>query len=321
MPPAEIEDDATCAIGLDVGGTKIAAGLVTPSGRVLARRIFPTYPERGGKSVLDNTLVTARDLAQEAASRGREVLGIGVGVAELVDPDGNVTSSHTIAWRNLPIRESFSALAPSVVDSDVRTAARAEAAYGAGREFDPFLYVTIGTGISYCLVQGGRPYTGARGNAIVLSGAPPVGDVNISASPLSPSLLEDFAAGPALVYRYNCERHRPHSVARAEDVLAAAKAGDPHAAEVVKTAGAATGSCAGWLVNALDPASVLVGGGLGLAGGLYWSAMLASIRHHVWADASRSLPIVPAALRTDAGFLGAALASLEASDARDRRSS
>src|SRR5262245_12074697 len=161
------------AIGLDVGGTKIAGGVVAlDSGRVLARRTIPTHPQRGGAAVLADTLALAEALRAEAGRLGVGICGIGLGVAELVDLQGNVTSSHTIAWRGVPVRERLERLGPAAVESDVRAHALAEARYGAGRQFQIFAFVTVGTGISCCLVQGGRPYAGARGNALVLASSP-----------------------------------------------------------------------------------------------------------------------------------------------------
>ena len=69
-------------------------------------------------------------------------------VPELVDPNGNITSGHAIAWRGAPVREQFRRLGPAVVESDVRAHALAEARYGAGRSFRLFAFVTVGTGIS-----------------------------------------------------------------------------------------------------------------------------------------------------------------------------
>jgi len=307
MPAADSEP---CAVGLDVGGTKMAGGVVTPSGQVLARRRIPTNPERGGEAVLSVALEMAGELMAEAETLGREVLGIGVGAAELVDQEGNVTSGQTISWRGMPVRERFSRLAPAVVDSDVRTAALAEAVFGAGRPFDTFVYVTVGTGISSCLVQDGRPYAGARGNALVLAGGPvSAACTGEKANPPPPALLEDFASGPALVTRYN--RRSFGRVERAESVLAAVDAGDPVALEVVSTASEALGASVGWLVNVLDPEAIIVGGGLGLAGGLFWSGFTASARHHIWAEEGRNLPFLPAALGNDAGFVGAAATVLQ----------
>ena len=295
------------AIGLDIGGTKIAGGLVAlGSGRVLARRAIATGAERGGPAVLEDALALAGALRADAAGLGVDVSGLGVGVPELVDVAGNITSGHAIDWRGVPVRECFARLAPAVVEADVRAHALAEARYGAGRPYRLFAFVTVGTGISCCLVQDGVPYAGARGNALVLASSP-LTTVCPACGALLQPVLEEFAAGPALAARYNhdCAGH----AARGEDVVAAAEAGDLGARHVLGTAGDALGVSVGWLVNVLDPEALVVGGGLGLAGGLYWKRFVAATRAHIWADASRDLPILMAALGPDAGLIGAAAAA------------
>ena len=151
-----------CAIGIDVGGTKIAAGVVTRAGELLFHRRLPTGAERGGEA----RCATSRrsvELINRAEEANMKVTGIGLCAAELVDLDGNVTSGHTIKWNGWPIRERLSRIAPTVIESDVRAAALAEAIYGAGRDYEIFLYLTVGTGVSCCLVMHKRPYAGAHG--------------------------------------------------------------------------------------------------------------------------------------------------------------
>jgi glucokinase len=99
-------------------------------------------------------------------------------------------------------------------------------------------------------------------------------------------------------------------------VIAAADAGDHVARDVVRSGAASLGNSIGFLVNIIDPEAVIVGGGLGLAGGLYWETMIESSREHIWAAATRELPILPAALGTDAGLLGAAAATRKADDSK-----
>jgi glucokinase len=299
-----------CAIGVDVGGTKIACGLLrSSSGEVLAGRAIPTRPERGGEAVLSDVLEMARESKAEAERLGLRTLGVGVGVPELVDAEGNLTSENAIPWLGVPVAARLTEVAPAVVESDVRAAALAEATFGAGEPFGTFVYVSVGTGISSCLVQEGRPYRGARGNALVLASAPTTSTCPRCGNVFD-SVLEDFASGPALVARYN-ERGRG-SVARAEEVVAAARDGDAPAAEVVESAGEALGSSVGFLINVLDPEAVVVGGGLGTAGGLYWESLLRSARRRVWSDASREVAFLPAGLGPDAGMAGAALTALRA---------
>jgi glucokinase len=160
-------------VGLDIGGTKIVGGIVRlPGGDVLAKQVIPTRPQRSGEVVLQDVVSLTRQLCGEAARMGVEIEGIGAGVAELVDQQGHITSGHTIRWSGVPVREALSELAPAVVESDVRAAALAEANLGAGRPFRVFVYVTVGTGISCCLVQDGKPYAGARGGALFFASSP-----------------------------------------------------------------------------------------------------------------------------------------------------
>lgn len=295
-----------CAVGLDVGGTKIAGGLVArETGEVLLRRVIPTGPERGGQAVLDDCLALADELYAAGEATGWTIQGIGIGVAELVDLDGNVTSGQTIDWRGLPVHAAFARIAPALVESDARAPALAEAMYGAGRPYRSYCYVTVGTGISSSLVLDGRPFAGARGNALVLATMPLSTVCTACGAELHP-VLEEFASGPALVARYNQASGR--RVERGEAVLAAVEAGDPAALEVVGSAGDALGSSVAFLVNVLDPEAVIVGGGLGMAGGLYWERFVASTRRHIYADNTRSLPILAARLGVDAGLVGAAAA-------------
>jgi glucokinase len=296
--------NARYAIGLDVGGTKIAGGLVAlDSGEVLARRIVPTEPHRGGEAVLATAVALVKGLLEEAAAHAVTVDGIGIGVCELVDPAGSVTSGHTVEWQGLPVQERFAQLAPAVVEADVRAAALAEALYGAGRTFQHFVYVTVGTGISSCLVQEGRPWAGARGNALVLA----TGPITITCPECGATvrtILEEVAAGPALVSRYNAATGA--TLTRGQEVVSAVEGGDAVAIEIVRRGGEALGVGVGWLVNVLDPEAIVVGGGLGVSGGLYWSSFVESTRSHVWSEESRTLPILTAQLGTDAGVIGAA---------------
>ena len=112
------------SIGIDLGGTKAAAGLVAfPSGKILARETIPTLPVRGGQAVLDDTIALARRLQGQANDLGVPVEGIGVGIAELVSNDGAITSEYSIKWRGLPAQKLLSQVAPTIFESDARAPA------------------------------------------------------------------------------------------------------------------------------------------------------------------------------------------------------
>ncbi|HET6171221.1 MAG TPA: ROK family protein [Gaiellales bacterium] len=266
----------TRAIGIDVGGTKIAAGVVdTATGVVEARFERGTRPEREPSAILADCVALAVRLAA-----GETGIPIGLGVCELVDREGRTQSAQTIDWRDRDLTQAFTQLGPTVVESDVRAAAVAEAAFGGGRGVDELLFVIVGTGISSCLVLAGQAYAGAHGNAICF-GAPPV---------------EDVASGLALAAAGGRER--------AEEVLA-----DASLDGLVETAAAGLGAGLAWLVNALDPGAVVLGGGLGLVD-RYRELAAAAMRPMIFADNSRDVPVVPAQLGADAGVIGAALAAV-----------
>ena len=153
---------------------------------------------------------------------------------------------HSPAWRL------------TVVESDVRAGALAEAMFGAGRAYGLFVYVTVGTGISSTLVLDGRPFAGANGNALIMASSPFSVECSCCGADLKP-VLEEFASGPALVARYN--RHGSRVVEKAEEVTAAAGEGDRAAVMVVTSSGEALGTSVGFLVNVMDPEAIVVGGG------------------------------------------------------------
>lgn len=254
------------AIGIDVGATKIAGVRVElADGTLLSSVRTPTGADRGPSFVLD----ACRELA---ASLGGEPAGLAV--CELVGPDGRVRSAETIDWRGVDLLASFAA-----VESDVRAAAVAEARLGAGREVPDFLYLSVGSGISHCLVVDGEPRRGVRGAAIG-TGAP---------------LVEAWSSGLALA--------RLGGHASAEETLA-----DPAAAAVIDEAAERLGTVVAALVNALDPGALIFGGGLGLDDG-YRDRVVAVMRGAIYDPDARAIPVLTAGLGPFAPAVGAALAA------------
>lgn len=298
-----------CALGIDIGGTKIAAGLVdTDSGHVLARHQRPTLAGRGGEAVLLDTLGLARLLVDEAVPLGLMPSSLGVGIAEIVDPHGRIQSASTFDWTHLPVVSQLQSILPTHLTADVRAAALAEARFGVGASLPSFLYVTIGTGISSCLVLDGHPLAGTRGLAGTFASAPSLfADPTGLPTPATP--LEQFSSGPAIVARY--QKLAPGPVTQTADILTRAESGsDPTAHQVVHSAAAVLGAAIAHLVNTLDPAAVVLGGGLGLAHGLFRSTLVDSFRSHLWSPLSNSIPVLHARLGLDSGIIGAALGSI-----------
>ena len=184
-------------------------------------------------------------------------------------------SAETVDWRDTDLTATFDA-----VESDVRAAAMAEARFGAGREEPDFLYVSVGTGISHCLMVDGRPRLGVR----------------------------EARSAPA---RRSSSNGRAGSRSRAARATRPPRRRSPtrRAADVVEEGARRLGLALAALVNALDPGALIVGGGLGLDDS-YRARVEAALRAAIYDPDARDLPLLPAALGADAAVIGAALVAV-----------
>lgn len=291
-------------LGVDVGGTKTRVAVVLPDGNLLLVAETSTAAEGGADPGLARSLAVTAEVADRAREEGLEISGIGVGVPEYVDSQGLLRSRDVIAWDRQPA-EAFAPLGPVVVESDVRCGALAEAHIGAGRGLDSMLYVSVGTGISCCLVVDGLPWKGHRGEAIALGELP----VDRALEPGSALTVEQFASGAAMAKRYS--RVAGEKVAGARDVIVRADRGDARASAVLESAATALGASLAWAVHLLDPERIVLGGGLGASSGR-WAGLVSD----AYVERSRPQPpsIVAAALGPDSGVVGAGLVAMRARD-------
>ncbi len=316
---AEAGSGAVEAVGLDIGGTKIAGFRVTADGVILQRVVAPT-PAGDDRVVFSAVEAVARQVV------GGWAAAIGVGVAGIVEfAAGVVRYGPNLPFRDLPLRDwlSRSTGLPCLVDNDANVAGWGEFRLGAGRGSAHMLLVTVGTGIGGAIVDGGRLFRGAHGFAaeighiIVEPGGPlcgcgnegcweqvasgrAIGRLGREAAGREPgSLLVEFADGDP-------------SMVTGPVVTAAAKQGDLTAIAVLAEVGRRLGEGIAGLVNVLDPEVVVVGGGAIDAGDLLLEPAREAYRRAVEAPESRpDVPIVAASLGNDAGAVGAALLSME----------
>lgn len=301
-------DRPPLSVAVDVGGTKIAGGLVDAAGAVSAYRVVPTPRGALGDEDLAATSALVRELLDLPEARERSVLGIGVGLPEFVAPDGEVVSREVIGWGRQPREQLAEFGLPVAVESDVRAGGTAEALLGAGADAHVCAYVSVGTGISYCLVEGGSARAGAGGAAIAL-GELEVVDARTPAG--ETWLLEPYASGAGLAARYELVTGR--HVPGAAELVATAERGDEIAALLLAEGGSALGAGISTLVHLLDPEVVVLGGGLGLSGGVYLDRCLAGLAARLRdRGRARRLPVRKAALGVHAGVIGAAVACFRA---------
>ncbi|HEY7400398.1 MAG TPA: ROK family protein [Actinomycetota bacterium] len=307
------------AIGLDVGGTKIAAVRIRPDGEILAREELPT-PAEDMEATLGSMIEAAKAVRTDA------VAVLGIGAAGLVQKGtGVLTFAPNLAWRDVPITERVGGALglPTITDNDANVAAWGELRFGAGRGHRDLLLITIGTGIGGGIVSDGRLFRGAHGFAaeighfIVEPGGPLCGCGNHGC-------WEQVASGHAIARggRAAVLEHPTSAIAslahgdpanvNGQLVTEAAQAGDPIAEGIFAVVGRRLGEGIAGLVNILDPEIVVVGGGAIAAGELLLGPARAAFVESVEAPDHRpAVAIVAAQLGNGAGAVGAAALALE----------
>ncbi|MFE7016805.1 ROK family protein [Streptomyces sp. NPDC057651] len=299
---------ARVMVALDIGGTTLSGGLVAEDGAVLCTAQRPAVRDGGRDPGLRGTVALARELTFRARDMGAQPVGIGAGFPEYVTGAGALTSRDVIGWDEQPagLLAPLVPGRPVVIESDVRCGALAEARTGRGRGLGSFLYVSVGTGLSAAFVQDERVWAGQRGEALGLGTWPVHGRPTPD--------LEGYASGSGIAARYSAVTGSAVTGARA--VVTRAEAGDAAAFDVLSTAGDALGTALAWAVALLDPAAIVVGGGLGTAGGLLDESMRTAYATH--ARRRGRPPVRRAELGARSGLVGAALAAWEhAADARE----
>lgn len=285
-------------LGIDLGGTKIAAALVD-DGQILAFERVET-PQTGFPDVRDAMVAVARRLLHQES----KVAAIGVGSPGPLDlANGTILFAPNIpGMDNAPIVTELEArLERSVVlENDANAAGYAEHLYGAARELESSVYLTISTGIGGGLFLGNRVVRGAHGVAgevghvTVLPGGPVGGDGHDGS-------LEAIAAGRSIARDGSYVFGRSMSTA---DVFALAQRGDEKALRIVDNAATFTGIGLANLVKIFDPDGFVIGGGMIQAGNFYLDRIQAAARRYLagWPDPE----LLPAQLGTEAGVIGAA---------------
>jgi glucokinase len=313
-------DPGVMAIGLDVGGTKIAAGVVSSTGEVMKQ--LPPIPTPADQ---DAILACMGEAISNLRRHHRGVSAIGVGAAGLIDwPEGHVRMAANVGLERMPLRrliEDATGL-PTIVDNDANTATWAEARLGASSA--PYmLFVTVGTGIGGGIVLDGQLFRGRSGIGAEIGhmAVDPRGGEPCECGGVG--CLEAVASGRALG-RYGREAAAVHPeglLARlaggadkvtGETVHQAARDGDATALTVYGRLGEWLGLGLGTLVTLLDLELIVVGGGAAAAGEILLEPTRASLARHVLAADYRALPdVVSASLENGSGWIGAGILALD----------
>jgi glucokinase len=294
------------AIGIDLGGTNLRVALVSEDGEI-ARKVKKASPEE----VFDSLLETIEEVKQG------DIAGIGLGVAGLIDREnGRVFSSpnyHAVEGLDLVegIQRKFNV--PVYLENDANCAALGENARGAGKDFENFVLLTLGTGIG-----GGIIYKGE-----LLDAAAEIGHMSINAEAEkcpcgNIGCLENYASARAMIAKAvvmlekgtesmlkNCCNGSIYKITP-DDIYKSALEGDTLSREILRDAGRALGVGLANLINILSPEAIILAGGLIGAWNIYVQEAIKEASRRAFKDVFEAVKIIPSSLGDDAGVVGAA---------------
>lgn len=293
------------SIGVDIGGTKILAGVVDDTGAVIASALQPTA-KRDAPAVLAQVNELIAELRAD-----HPVVAIGIGVAAGVSSDRSfVYFAPNLVWTNVPVGEivQSSTDLPVVVENDGSAAAWGEFRFGAGRDAQDCLMITLGTGIGAGHVVNGCLARGAHGLANE------VGHMNVIPDGRRcgcgrRGCWEQYASGSALVRmaRDRAAEHRTRAMVLGEHVTAAARAGDAVAQEAFVEFGNWVGRGLADLTAIIDPEIFVIGGGVSDAADLFIADAQAVLQERIFGGKARPMPKIRlATMGNSAGLVGAA---------------
>ncbi len=291
---------------LDIGGTKIAAGLVDPDGTLVHTATRPTPAGAGAEEVW---AVVAAIIADALRAANGAVAAVGIAAAGPIDlHSGSVSPINIRSWHRFPLRDRVAGAVPGVpvrLGGDGVCMALGEHWRGAGRGARFLLGMVVSTGVGGGLVLDGIPYTGRTGNAghvghvvVELDGRP--------CTCGGRGCVETVASGPSLVRWARANGWSPSPGAAARDLSAAAAAGDPVPVRAFHRGATALAAMIASVGAVCDLDLVVIGGGVAKSGHLLFDPLRTALADYAGLDFLAGLRVVPAELGGEAGLVGAA---------------
>jgi glucokinase len=291
---------------IDIGGTKIAVGVVDESGRVLSRRKCPTDASLGYRDALARICAMLRDAVQQA---GQSIDGIGIGSTGPVDPFTGVIGKLDFlpGWEGSPLVDDLArAFGLEVaMENDGDAAALGEAGWGAGRNKENLAYVTVGTGIGVGIIVDGKLYRGVGG------AHPEIGHHVIDCTgPLcscgAHGCWESLATGPAMAQWLSSNASPDYSGLTAKRICELARQGDAQALRAVEREAWYLGIGVANLVTLFIPDTIVLGGSVMCSPDLFLDTIRDTVRRHCGYVPFEKTGIALASLGPDANLIGAA---------------
>ena len=271
-------------IGVDIGGTKTAIGVVDAMrGSVESKIIIPSKTFKSDKKNLNLIIKTSLDLAKIY-----KIKHIGIGVPELINNDGIIRGNYNFKWNNFNLKKFFPRKMYIKVESDVRCHLLAEQKFGKGKNVNNFIYVNIGSGLSYAHFKENKIYSGSRGYAI-----------HFASSIIS---LYDWKRGKKISLI-------PEEYISGKDILKIEKnfKNKKKKNKILINVSESIGSLIAGLINTVDPYQVVLGGGV-ISNNLFLKKnIIKYIKQFIIADEAKKIKILTSKFKDNTGILGAGL--------------
>ena len=270
-------------IGIDIGGTKTSIGIVDiTKGKVISKIIIPSKKFKNDNKNLNSIIYNTINLIDK-----KNIKHIGIGVPELINNKGIIKGSYNFKWNNKNLINFFPSKFKVVVDSDVRCHLRAEKFYGHGKKLKNFIYLNIGTGLSYSHFKDNKIYSGANGYAIHFASSKitlynPLNNKKISLTP------EEFYSGKAIMSFL-----KKYKNTKIQNVI-------------LKNIAESLGSLIGNLINSVDPGAAVVGGGVIINNSKFKNLLIKYSRNYILSEDIKKIKFLTSKLKNDTGLLGAA---------------
>lgn len=292
-------------LSIDIGGSKLLAGIIDNDGNILSKK----------KLLLETPItedylrVNIENLIEDLLNNSNENIEcIGATVPGLADIEkGILVYAPYSGIRNFKIGNILKKKLriPVFIENDANACAYAEMMYGVCKEVDNFIWVTISNGVGGALVINGEIYEGEFG------GAGEIGHINVVNNGYmcgcgNKGCLEAYAAGPAIVRRYKKKTQDDSSGITAEMIAESARKGDEVAQDIYKKTGYYLGKAISYAVNLLNPAKVILGGGISMSIDLFLPELKRVINKMVLGESVKNLIIEKTGLSYEAALMGAA---------------
>lgn len=316
----ETGQDNPLRVGVDIGGTKVAAGLVDSSGLILFKTRTEMVTSKGAREGVASVTRAIEEVLEAADTRGAQPNGIGICAPGPLDPRAGVILNppHVPCWRNYPLAESVQRVfdLPVRVDNDANAAGLAEALWGAGKEYDNVFYATFGTGIGTGIIFNRTIYYGRTG-AAGEGGHTTIDYKGPKCDCGKRGCLDVLCSGPAIAERAR-EKIVGNGTSRILDLAGslaqissghvgqAYQEGDPVAAEVLKETADLVTVWLGNIADLLEPDVMILGGGVMALVEPYLEYIRRSLPAWSINPRIKEIPLLEARYGADAGIAGAA---------------